>query len=84
MNMPFPEDSAAAIIFYPPLLLLFSRACGITVGNKVIVIGGQDSLNSVRVYNESGLVENLPDINTGRYASACSYYLDNEGQMVNH
>ena len=62
--------------------LIFRRACGIHVDNEVIVIGGQDSLNSVRVYNENGLVETLPDINVGRYGAACGYYLDNLGLKV--
>ena len=61
-----------------------SYSCGISVEGQGILIGGYPSTFSsdVSVYDESGLVESLPDLNTGRRGAACGYYLDQYDRKV--
>ena len=37
--------------------------------------------NVVR-YNEDGFVEDLPDLKTGRFSHACSWYINSQDKMV--
>ena len=60
-------------------------ACGIPLENTIVVTGGLQ-LNAVpgsrvQVYNTSGEVEQLPDINTPRHSHACGHYIK-DGKMV--
>ena len=34
-------------------------------------------------YGEAGFIENLPDLNQGRYNHGCSHYEDEQGRKVN-
>ena len=63
-----------------------SDACGIEVNGKFVVTGGvqrPDSATSkVREYTEAGDVTNLRSLNTGRYAHACSKFVNDDGDTV--
>ena len=40
------------------------------------------TIDTVEVYNESGLVETLPTLNESRSEAACGYYLDDKDKKV--
>merc|ERR1719500_30359 len=64
------------------------RACGIVVGDYLIVTGGYGkispgyALDTVAKYNQSGLVEYLPSLNQRRYYHACSSFKSDSGETV--
>ena len=48
-----------------------------------MVTGGHFSKGNVVRYNESGFVEDLPELITGRFSHACSWYIINsQDKMV--
>jgi len=63
-------------------------ACGIELGDHYVVTGGRDidapeyALNTVAKYSQSGLVDNLPSLNTRRYQHACSSFISDSGDTV--
>merc|ERR1712154_456541 len=65
-----------------------NKACGIEVGDHLIVTGGYDwtapepALNTVAKYSQSGLVDYLPSLNTRRYDHACSSFISDSGETV--
>ena len=62
----------------------FSLACGIDLGDSYVVTGGLDGSTRQRVaqYSVAGDVTYLANLNTGRYAHACSQYVDDNGDTV--
>ena len=62
----------------------FSQACSIELEDRVVVTGGGGYYdgNRVQVYNISGLVETLPNINTPRVGHACGQFLNSDGVIV--
>ena len=48
-----------------------------------MVTGGHYSKGNVVRYNEDGFVEDLPEMISGRFSHACSWYINNQDQMVN-
>ena len=66
-------------------LLTFSLlrlSCSIPDGDSVVVTGGHYSKGNVVRYNEVGFVEDLPELITGRFSHACSWYIDSQDKMV--
>ena len=61
-----------------------TKACGIGLMETVVVTGGGRlfSESTVVVYNTSGFVEQLPDMNTPRRDHACGHYVDSNNQVV--
>ena len=65
-----------------------SRACGIDLGDSYVVSGGHDrsvhraALQTVVQYSIQGKVTYLAKMNTGRYAHACSKYVNDNGETV--
>ena len=47
-----------------------------------MVTGGHYSKGNVVRYNEDGFVEDLPELITGRFSHACSWYIDSQDKMV--
>ena len=47
-----------------------------------MVTGGHYSKGNVVRYNEDGFVEDLPELITGRFSHACSWYIDSRDKMV--
>ena len=67
-------------------LLTFSLlrlSCSIPDGDSVVVTGGHFSKGNVVRYNESGFVEDLPELITGRFSHACSWYINSQNKKVN-
>ena len=76
----------------------FSGACAIELEDKVVVTGGGYDVygdyyiyyfntenivtSKVSVYNIGGWVEDLPDLNTGRYNHGCGNYWDNSNIVI--
>ena len=60
------------------MLLTYSYSCGIALDQKIVAISGRSTYDLVRVWDESGVVETLPNLNTGRYGASCGYYLDDD------
>ena len=65
-----------------PYISCFSAACSIPDGDSVVGTGGQHSKGNVVRYNEDGFVEDLPDLITGRFSHACSWYINSQDKMV--
>ena len=69
------------------LWLIFSVACSIQFDDKVIITGGLSQVfnqfrKKVSVYNHSGFVEDLPDLNVRRYDHGCGSYLDENNKKA--
>jgi len=62
-----------------------SYSCLIDEGETFLLVGGFQHESSVSRYNIDGWLENLDDLNTGRFNHGCTQYQDasNEGEMVN-
>ena len=58
------------------------RHCAIEFQNEVIITGGQDDPRGVSVYNIDGFKENLPNLVNGRYLHGCSYFTNNNNDIV--
>ena len=73
-------------IIISSLTLHYRAACGIEVGNYLVVSGGRDdsddSLATVAKYSQSGLVEYLPSLNQKRDLHACSSFINDGGETV--
>ena len=65
--------------------LIFSDACSIEFEDKVIITGGLYSgvfSTKASVYNHSGFVADLADLNVPRYDHGCGSYLNENNQKV--
>ena len=65
-------------------ILVFSKSCGVDMGDQYVVIGGEPQVGSrnVTLYNDYGFVRNLPDLVLGRWNHACAGFQDINGDMV--
>ena len=79
-------------------ILVFSRSCGVDMGDLYVVIGGWDiekngrygykkcpgckGSRKVGLYRDDGFVRNLPDLIMGRFYHACAGFQDINGDMV--
>ena len=52
----------------------FSYACLIDEGDTFLLVGGFQQENRVSRYNIDGWLENLDDLNTGRFNHGCTQY----------
>merc|ERR1712107_139187 len=57
-------------------------ACGIPNGDNYIMTGGVGTPTTVSRYSQTGWIEDLPSLNTGRYNHGCSTYLDSNNQQI--
>ena len=63
-------------------------ACSIELDDKVILTGGlpfssaSHVIGKVTVYNHSGFVEDLPELNVKRWFHGCGYFVDENSQKV--
>ena len=71
-------------ILYILYIVVYSRACGLDLGDRYVVTGGHDgsTYQTVAQYTVTGDVTYLAELQTGRYAHACSKFLDGDGQLV--
>ena len=73
----------ATIVYCPPYTLI-DKILRITKNTK-IKVGAQNchySQSNVVRYNESGFVEDLPELISGRFSHACSWYINSQDKMV--
>ena len=62
--------------------ILFSYACAISDGDRVVLTGGFPHKDEVSVYNLNGFQGYLPSLNEGRQYHACASYTNNYGEKV--
>ena len=55
-------------------MLNYSEACAIPDTDTVVLTGGSDTRTTVSRYNDKEWLENLPDLNIGRFRHACAGY----------
>ena len=53
-----------------------SLSCAIYLASSLVLSGGKGALLKVAQYSHQGWLSDLPDLNVGRYAHACSSYSD--------
>ena len=74
------------VLCYLTLILTqSSEACAIELEDWVVVTGGHGPSSYtryVKLYNISGFVLDLPDLNQGRWDHGCGHYLDNNNEIV--
>ena len=61
---------------------LSSVSCLIDEGETFLLTGGSYSEEVVSRYNIDGWVEDLDNLNTGRYSHGCAKYTNNDGERV--
>ena len=59
-----------------------SQACGIDLGDRYVVTGGEFSMKKVTLYSLTGNPTDLADLQEGRERHACSSFLDSNGVTV--
>merc|ERR1711860_184909 len=57
-------------------------ACSISLGDEVIISGGQSSWNTVSRYDRDGWVEYLPSLKVGRSSHGCTQYSSRDEQVL--
>ena len=65
-------------------IIIYSRACAIPDGEAVVLTGGESSIirSKVSRYNKDGWMEDLPDLNMGRWAHGCAGYKRGSEQVL--
>ena len=64
-------------------ILFYSRACAIPDGESVVLTGGEKGIirSKVSRYNKDGWMEDLADLNMGRWGHGCAGYKRGSGQV---
>ena len=60
----------------------FRDACSIELPEMFILTGGRYTLTTVSRYTTSGWMEDLPELNDGRYSHGCGYFYNDDMQRV--
>ena len=66
-------------------MINFRHACSIELDDKVILTGGLYAthvMGKATVYNHSGFVEDLPELNVKRRQHGCGHFVDENGRKV--
>merc|ERR1711915_459478 len=58
------------------------RACSIELPEMFILTGGSYTLTTVSRYSTSGWMEDLPQLNEGRYGHGCGFFYNDDMQRV--
>ena len=66
----------------PSNLFYCSNACGIDLGDRYVVTGGEFSLQTVAQYTLAGEVTYLAELQQGRRKHACTSFIDDNGVTV--
>ena len=66
----------------PSNLFYCSNACGIDLGDRYVVTGGEFSLQTVARYSLAGDVTYMADLQQGRELHACTSFIDDNGDTV--
>jgi len=59
-----------------------TRACSIELPEMFILTGGLDTWTTVSRYTTSGWMEDLPELNEGRWTHGCGYFYNDDMQRV--
>ena len=57
-------------------------ACAIGLPTTMVLTGGFDCPTSAALYDITGFIRDLPDLNTGRHDHACSHFTAQDGTLV--
>ena len=60
----------------------FSSACSIEMPEMFILTGGLDTLKTVSRYSTTGWMEDLPELNEGRWQHGCGFFYNDDMQRV--
>ena len=73
------------LVFEQKQLIIFiiSHACGINIGDSVVITGGQRTRRNVIQYWMNGSYKELANLNEGRDQHGCSSYIDDYDNKVN-
>ncbi len=63
-------------------IIMFSRSCGIDLGDKYVVIGGKGARTKVTVYKETAFYRSRPELLVGRHGHSCVKFQQGNGKMV--
>ena len=65
-------------------ILFVSKACGISDEDEktYIITGGQWTSKTVSIYSQTGWLDDLPNLVTGRHYHACGTYVDSNNNRV--
>ena len=64
---------------------IYSEACLIDEGDTFLLTGGSVGTKTrTSRYSRDGWLQDLDDLNTGRYDHACGWYTDTEGKRVRY
>ena len=58
------------------------RACSIELPEMFLLTGGYDTQTKVSQYFNSGWMEDLPELNVGRYNHGCGFYFNDDMERV--
>jgi len=61
------------------------NACAIQLDEYVVITGGQLNLHGasyVTKYDKNGWIEDLPELNTGRFSHGCAHFYNNLNELV--
>jgi len=61
------------------------NACAIQLDEYVVITGGQLNLHGasyVTKYDKNGWIEDLPELNTGRFSHGCAHFYSNLNELV--
>ena len=64
------------------MINVYSSSCPIDEGQTFLLTGGIYSREIVSRYNINGWLEDLDNLNTGRYSHGCTQYTNNDGVKV--
>ena len=69
-----------------PQLYYYSQACGIDLGDSLVITGGYwgTGQKTVTEYTEDGQHKELPEMNTGRHYHGCSSFVDGANNIVSN
>ena len=62
-------------------VIYYRQACSISLGDHVVITGGDYTWKTVSKYNKDGWVSDMPILNQGRRSHGCTSFLSG-GQQV--
>ena len=65
-------------------IIIFSQSCGVDLGDKYVVIGGNGAERKVTQYKDTGFDRSLPELVIGRYDHACAKFRNGNGEEVSY
>ena len=63
---------------------IYSEACLIDEGDTFLLTGGLSTETRTSRYSSDSWLQDLDDLNTGRWRHACGWYTDTQGKRVRY